>query len=626
MVCDIVVCRCIRLLLFSSVLCFYGIPFCFCAPIQLRTLYGQRRCGYATGDSDEAAVKPCPCHNFGVELYQLKNNSLQVFRRDVSCFSTTPMCTLLFCLLRVVAVATVFCTCIVAVHSASPHTELQRDVVALVQKEHPEFRQAVQFAVVVMSLNNCVGCAMAAVNNATTSLHSFNTEIPCAVVVIAEDADDAWTLRKKIAAPYVVADTGHEHVRYAALSGAALPVLIAVSEGTMQLHKDLQHTPPDFRQLFAVSAQFNKGIQLATAADVAVSEQKVLFPTALEVPKGRSLKYLLSPVLTASREKLYGINYLTNSIEVWDATTGAVQEPIAAPDTLKYFFRTDERDTLWTLTESQGYDPARFVALHAIDDTVYALVMVLAGYEYERSTGGSTPNSDSTTNAVLWSTQQVIAKIHDRTVTAIIPLPEKYSFVELLVDRSGTFGGTCLEATEKRSQRDSLAVIALSKPRGGWRLWKTTATKKPTLGSAALSPEGTIWYCDPQRPAFFVAKPGTPPVAVPIQKQLVNAGTPLLLEASPDMNNAVLPFPYVLESMKAYGDKVLLLLSPTDSLSGAERVVQAYKDDGSFIGEFPVRIDSTAVWLVGAGDNAALVLVEKGKRWQLTTVPLTAQE
>ncbi len=536
--------------------------------------------------------------------------------------------TFIQCLILAMSVVTI------AFVPAVSQSTFEQEALTLVQKEYEQFRTAPRLALIIMSTQNCIGCAMLAVNNAVASLRNYDSTIPCAVVIVTDDARDVATLRHKIASSYIVADTEPGHVSYASMAGQVLPVLAVLSHDVITIHENLQHIPPDFSQLFAWSAETPEQ-QLLLASAAATHTRKAIsiapFITTLEEPKDRSIKYLMSPVLSASRDKLYGINHLTNSIEVWDVSSGALLEPITATDRLKYFFRKNERDTVWKITERQGYDPARFIALRAVDDTVYALAILLAGYERERSSDRAANGSDSTTMSVYWITQQVAVKIYDHAIQSITPLPEKYSFIELLADRTGAIGGTCIESVDEGMEAmsiDSLAVVALLEPGGYDRIWKAPASLSSSLGSAAMSPEGTIWYCDPLQPVFFVARAGHPATAIPLQKQLLHAGSPLLLDVPEDMKTfAAPPFAYFLESMKAWDDKVAIFLSPTDTAAHVDRLVQTYRDDGTFLGEVPLRapvIEKAAMaWLVDVQENMAIVLAENNKRWQLAAIPLS---
>ncbi len=373
-------------------------------------------------------------------------------------------------------------------------------------------------------------------------------------------------------------------------------------------------------------------------ASVVTTERiEVAMPmNTLQEPEGRSVRYLASPVVSAQGDILFGVNFLNGLLESWDLSNGALRTPISLPDSLRYFYRTDAADdTVWAAMEGQGFNPARFVSLCVVNRDLYALVSLPAGY-----TTIPTPiKSDSGTVIMQWPQwkwRQAVVRFEKDSLADMYPLPASYTFISLVTDGKGLIGGICQETESfNRPPADSTVIMALLNVHKGRPVKTVALWKAPGLdmsGMTALTriaADGTLWYCNPEKPKFFTRKSNGTMKAVELRHSLLKSagfsggfGAPIpTLGDSPQQT-------FRLRSMVPSDNGMLMLLAPISQEASSSPVMQVYDASGVLRSELVLDAASLraspSTWLLSAHDNEALFLIETSdQRWRIEKMPIT---
>lgn len=490
---------------------------------------------------------------------------------------------------------------------------------------------------IAASVQQCVGCAVLAINRCIEQVHDIRPDAACVVLILTDDPRDVETIRERFATPYVLAVPPGQS-SFSSSGHRLLPAVFVVDGMEVVFsHYDVQHSPMDTGILAQALDGRREILYTVAGASVAAELREPEKQTTdfddtrgyvlLQEPDDRSVAHLASVVWQPATRILYGINTLTNGIERWDEE-GRLLTPLTLPDTVKYFFRVSPDDPVWSLLEDQGYDVMEVTALTVVDRTVYALVTLLSGYDVR-----TVVEQSGTVQQFVWDKSQVVVQITDGVVRDILPLPSHYSFLDLAAD-STTVSGTCVDATTTISgytAADSVAFLATVDiaPRNSGdgtirdvTVWKQQNAAPVSIGRLCANGRGTLWYCDPQHRMLLVRRTDGSIRHVEPRGVLNMCGGSVIAAGDSDTARTS-EQPYILQDMTA-GNEVALLLVPAIR-SDLPCVVQFYSATTGFLGERLPGPELTGrvrqAHLAGI-DEQALVFLARTDRWKLLRIPL----
>lgn len=554
------------------------------------------------------------------------------------CFTSNARSALLIILLQVL----LGCMVLLPLHAAA--LPIEQEAYSIVLQKYEHLRQT-PLALIVVATGNCAGCSALAINHAITTLHEHEPALPCVVVVIADDALEVATIRDRFFTPYVIADTTTAHKTYVTASGTALPLFAVIdSSGTVVFRReDIQHDQPDYAKSIA-GITIPIATRELTEKEKAIREhpekaeiRKILSDMdgiPLEEPETRSVGNLASPVVVGTT--MMAVNHLSGALESWNIATGTIGAPIKVPDTVTYFYRTRENDAVWKKIREQGYEMSRFVALSAMDDTLYALVKLLRGYRIERVIKQSTHGVPDTVSTVLWQPGQVVVRFEHNIIKSITAVPAEYSLLSLVAGNKNHIGGSCSHALgAKISAGDSVVfflqkqVLNMSDTTILWKMANTGAII--SSGAVAAAPDGKLWYCDPMQSQFYLLQPDGSRKDITAHGILSDCGSPIRLVSRPSDTGFVslenqFRFSYILNNMIAVKDTVFLFFRPAHPSSTSLYLLQTYTTAGEFLGEeklhTPIVPETRWAHLLSVDNNSALVLLNSNdNHWNLVRTP-----
>lgn len=537
------------------------------------------------------------------------------------------------------------CMVLLPLHAAV--LPIEQEAYSIVLQKYENLQQT-PLALIVVATGNCAGCSALAINHAITTLHEHEPALPCVVVVIADEALEVATIRDRFFTPYVIADTTTAHKAYVAASGTALPLFAVIdSSGTVVFRReDIQHNQPDYATSIAgitiptATRERAKNIDVNTMREhreKATIRTRILSDkdnVPLEEPDTRSVGNLASPVVVGT--SMMAVNSLTGALESWDITTGTIGTPIKVPDTVAYMFRPHENDAVWKKIREQGYEMSRFVALSAMDDTLYALVKLLRGYRIERVIKQSAHGTSDTVFTVLWQPGQVVVRFEHNIIKSITAVPAEYSLISLVAGNSNYVGGSCSHALGARASAGDSVVFFLQQQildtPDTTLLWKMANTGAIiSSGAVAAAPDGKIWYCDPMQSQFYLLQPDGSRKDITAREILSDCGSPIRLVSRPSDTGFVslenqFRFSYILNNMIAVKDTVFLFFRPAHPSSTSPYLLQTYTTTGEFLGEetlyTPVLAETRWAHLLSVDNTSALVLLNSNdNHWNLMRVP-----
>jgi hypothetical protein len=522
----------------------------------------------------------------------------------------------------------------------SDELDMEQEVVAIVKQQYPVLRQS-PLAVLLVSTDNCAGCSAIAINHAITALHSREPRLPCIVAIITPTHLEATTIRERFFTPYVIADTLPTHATYALKNEALLPRLIVFDSDNRVVFRqeDIRHTAPNYAAAIA-GIVVPDGILPDTSqvnhTDATRSLRTPgLFGTdtesiTLEEPTTRSVRDIISPVIAGAN--FAAINYLTGQIEQWDISNGMPYPPVKVPDTVTYFYRRTPHDRAWQSIEKKGYEMARFEALTAVDDTVYALVKLLAGYTVDTVMRQSDSGALAPFSIDKWQPGQVIVRMEQGEVKSIVPVPNTYTLLTIADNANGYIGGICSNVfLADTSAGDSVAFVVMIDKRATDTSPSVTEWKVANNGSVvsagtlATAPDAALWYCDPMQSSFFLLYRNGNRKELVLRGTLRESGSPIRF-LPPDTVDASQAnqsrFAYLLDNVMTKGDTVFLLLIPEQPSSGLPCILQSYTTTGRFLGEQPLHVPMAqkALWihlLAIENNKVVLLLNTQDKRWHI---------
>lgn len=540
-----------------------------------------------------------------------------------------------------------FLGCIVAPPLRSNSSAVEQEALAIAKQKYPSL-QKIPLAIFLVSTDNCAGCSAIAINHAITALHEKQPRLPCIVAVITSTSLEAVTIGERFFTPYIVADTLRTHINYALSHSTSLPQC-AVFDNNGRLvfrQEDIQHHAPDYAAIisgitipndFIPDALHVKSTTTNTETTTQIQEKSVadVDDITLEEPATRSVRDIICPVVTD--KKFTGINYLTGQLEQWDITNGKIYAPIKVPDTVMYFYRRSSHDRAWSSIQKQGYEMARFEALAAVDDTLYALVKVLTGYTIDTVMRKSTSGTLSPVSIDKWQPGQIIVRMEQGKVKSIVPVPDAYTLLAIAGNGHGYIGGVCSNALmADTSAGDSVAYVIMINRReidtspsvATWKIANTGSVF--SAGALATAPGDALWYCDPMQSKFFRLHHNGTHNSFALQGTVRKSGSPIRLLPQPsdngEFNTSEQPqFSYVLNNMITKGDTLFMFLIPENPASGLSCLLQLYTNTGQFLGERTLRIPmlQEALWihlLTIEHDNALIALNTQDKHWHIKRV------
>lgn len=548
----------------------------------------------------------------------------------------------LWCSLQwAIVVLCIYCSTVVPLYSAVSTTE--DEARSLVLNAYPNL-EGQPLALVVLSFYNCTSCAATAINNMTSILRREMPSLACAVVVVGSDEVSTAELRDKFFTPYVVSDTIVDHAVYAAKNIADLPLLVVSnSKGNVVFRQEnIQQYVPDYSAMIAKlgdehgreehspSPQNNAALPSAKKNSLppVVDEGGVV----LEEPSTHPTKNLGTVVRAGTA--LVGLNVATGTLEVWHGETGAYLREITVPDTAQYFYRRQGDAELWQGIEEQGYEMARFEAIDARNDTVYALAKVLAHYTQELRVEKLASGVLDSSYSIDWQPGQVVVRMVEWKVDRIIPVPSEYPLFDIVINTAGDIAGACANAlVPAANPGDSSAFFVLFHKRNsskhvGATAWNTHSPNgMVSVGGKAAAPNG-VWYCDPSGLGLVLLHPDGSRSDILMRGVLSESASPVaLLPSFSDTASAYESQPaYMLDNLASVGDTLHVFLTPIKSLLGLPCVVQSYTTAGQFLGEWTLNIPFAqgASWihlLAVENGQAVLLLDTSEQRWRVVRTP-----
>lgn len=505
-------------------------------------------------------------------------------------------------------------------------------------REYPAL-QGTPVALVVVATHNCAGCSALAINHAMEELRTREPRLPFVVAVIAEEALEATTVRERFFTPYVVADTVSAHRLYAVTSTANLPLFAVLDSAGNVLFRqeDIQHNQPNYAASIAGLVFPEEHARLSMPTEKQVHQLRAeLLPDSnailLEEPGTRSVRDIAPPVVAGG--KLAALNYLTGALEYWDRATGRIAASFSVPDTAAYFYCQNRGDPRWKDIQKRGYEMSRFQSVTAVGDTVYALAKVLVGYNLKTTLQRDSTGNTDTVTGTQWHSGNVIVCWVDTVVQRIVPVPQKYSLIDITANDAGVVGGVCSTMFgADKSDGDSVVFFATvhahKHPPTAGTVWKTPNTGGiVSAGAKAAAPNGALWYCDPMQHQFFLLHRDGGRTSIPLRGMLAQSASPIrFIPASSDAVQSDDAHTYALTTMLSVGDTLYVFLIPAAMPSSLPCIMQAYIPSGTFLGEWKVDIPSvheaTSIHLLAVQEGqATFVLNTLNKRWRVQNAPL----
>lgn len=492
-------------------------------------------------------------------------------------------------------------------------------------------------AVFITSVWNCTGCAAVAINSMVNHLYTIDTSITCLIIILATDEKEVQTVRSIFSTSYIIADI-RNYTEDADTFLFALPAfaLIDADGSTLSISRDIQHHPPDYRQIKSSITNTKRRLgQIPTAlfierhtGSASENHRDEADTTSLENPIDRSVITIASPVIDHINKRLYAINTLANCIERWDISSGKILDPLRIPDSIAYLFCPDPANPFWSAIKEQRGDITHIDGLFTVGDTLYVLLTTLSEY-----TATYIKEADDSILQIAWYNSQIVWK--NCSDGGLIPLPPRYDIRSFVADRHGRVGGACIAFTvdDHTISSDSSIFFVMVDGRHilrrlsdpcEVRVWKQKNIEE-SVGKATAAQDGALWYCNPNRKElFFLPVNGSIQRVVPKGALRISSGAITFADRGKPLEQSLL---YSVHGMLAASDILYLFLVPAGS-SSLPCIVQTYSATTGFLGEQKLDTgliaDNQSIHLAGIDKSNLMFLLRTTdtRRWKLLRVPV----